>query len=850
VAALGLAAVPCARADSLGSWSGAAPMSTARQRPAAATLTDGRVLVAGGLTPSYASISSAEIYDPDTDRWSSVAPMGVGRGDAAAAPLPGDRVLVVGGTDTEGGALATAEIYDAAANTWSPAAPMSIARSGPAAAQLPDGRVLVAGGSDGSTVESSAEIYDTANNSWSSASPMTAARFGGAAASLPNGRILVAGGADALAPVPGSNTAEIFDPQTGVWSTAPAMSTDRIFFGLAALPDGRVVATGGGGIFTNNTTEVYDPNVADWFAAAPPVALPPGQVFPFVGRGDIAAAPLSGGRLLIVGGSGDSASEIFVPPPAQHLAAVSQARFEGTPLIGVATYPDTAIWNGSAITIGLQWQRCAQTCTNVGAPVSTPQYGPVPAYVPTAADEGFRLRIVEEATDAGSRAFAISEQSEPVQWPGFHFGGQSAYLAPRRGEIVVPVFRDSVASAGTVHYQVSEAGAAPTFDPISGVVSFSPGQREATITIPTIDHGVPILAASLDVTLSDSTGLPVTSPSTFVADLIPGAAGSPRMPGNPLGLATTPRASNALAGAQFFVDYWGTPVAQQAAAWRATEPKKSAMLYQIAAEPNTERYGKWSGAYPGRRVQAFLNRATMQEPEAVPLLATYRIVSGHCGSWSDTPADAAAYHDWIKSLAEGIGNDPAVLFLEMDSIITAPQCLSRHGITVRMHELHDAIHVLSNDPHLVTYLDAGAADALKPQTAANLLKRAGIGQIQGFFLNSTHFDWTSKEIAYGEKISKLTGGKHFVINTAENGQGPERTNHPATQGAEVICNPKNRGLGPKPTTTTGYKNVDAFAWIAHPGVSGGPCTPGAPKIGAFWPAKALSLVKHADYSVR
>ena len=45
-----------------------------------------------------------------------------------------------------------------------------------------------------------------------------------------------------------------------------------------------------------------------------------------------------------------------------------------------------------------------------------------------------------------------------------------------------------------------------------------------------------------------------------------------------------------------------------------------------------------------------------------------------------------------------------------------------------------------------------------------------MAKIQGFFLNSTHFDWTINEIRYGEQISSLTGGKHFVINTGENGR--------------------------------------------------------------------------------
>jgi endoglucanase len=231
------------------------------------------------------------------------------------------------------------------------------------------------------------------------------------------------------------------------------------------------------------------------------------------------------------------------------------------------------------------------------------------------------------------------------------------------------------------------------------------------------------------------------------------------------------------------------------------------------------------------------------------MISTYRLVNGHCGHWSDPPAEQSAYHAWITSLAEGIGAHRAVLFLEMDSLITAG-CLSKPGVAVRMGELHDAIDVLSNDPHLVTYLDAGAADALPAREAASLLRRAGVGQIRGFFLNSTHFDWTKKEIAYGEKISRLTGGKHFVINTAENGQGPLRPPHPARQGNEVLCDPPGRGLGPLPTASTGYRNVDAFAWIANPGVSGGPCRPGAPPSGVFWPELALQLVRHEDFRVR
>jgi endoglucanase len=168
-----------------------------------------------------------------------------------------------------------------------------------------------------------------------------------------------------------------------------------------------------------------------------------------------------------------------------------------------------------------------------------------------------------------------------------------------------------------------------------------------------------------------------------------------------------------------------------------------------------------------------------------------------------------------------------------------------------MAELRDAINVLTtNCPRLVIYLDAGAADAVPPGRIAALLRRAGVAKIQGFFLNSTHFDWTSREIRFGEQVSRLTGGKHFVVNTGENGRGPLVPRDRVHQGNEVLCNPAGRGLGPKPTTNTGYPNVDAFAWTSNPGESGGACVPGAPPTGRYWPAYAVMLVRNADYRVR
>jgi endoglucanase len=206
------------------------------------------------------------------------------------------------------------------------------------------------------------------------------------------------------------------------------------------------------------------------------------------------------------------------------------------------------------------------------------------------------------------------------------------------------------------------------------------------------------------------------------------------------------------------------------------------------------------------------------------------------------------YRHWIDLLARGIGNFHVVMFFELDSLI-ATGCLSHHGLHVRLvDELHWAINRLEQDPHVVLYLDAGAADALPWHRTASLLRRAGVADSQGFFLNATHFDWTTKELYYGQRIARRLGGAHFVINTGENGRGPlvpaDRVHH----GNEVLCNPPGRGLGPL-STNTGYKWADAFLWFSNPGGSGGACRPGAPPTAHYWPAYAVMLVRNAIYRV-
>ncbi|HWF24350.1 MAG TPA: glycoside hydrolase family 6 protein [Solirubrobacteraceae bacterium] len=849
---LGLFLVPSARAATVGSWSPLPSMTTPRYAGAAAALSDGRVLVAGGRDGSGDATASAETYDPVANAWSAVAPMGSARVDAAAASLPGDRVLVTGG-DVGGSASASAEIYDGTTNTWSAAAPMASARDGAVAAAVPDGTVWVDGGSS----SWASEIYNPATDAWSTAGSVET-RTGAAAAFL-GGEVLVAGGFDPANP--GGLTSWTLDTTTGSQTYFTGTWLPLLYQPSGALlPGGRMLLAGGA---VNETSpvasasaEIFDQRVSTWSQAAPLATA----------RYGAAAAALADGRIVVAGGEGSSgplaSAEAFSPPPVPAPAATSgpwiQDDATGTVRVGDMINGNRGSWSDPYSITPLftyQWQACRSTCENVG-PARYNQWGS--DYAVTAADVGATLQLVVTANDGGQSVATVSNRLSPVVAPGFHLGIPETLIPTFPGLMLghpvvlpIPVVRDDTSGAGTVSYRVWDPTPRPypAFAPMTGVLYFADGERTAVIDVPTQDHAVPILPASLDVQLYNGSPLGVVAPSQVTIPLSDPVAFA-RDPRNPLGLGADSRsAANPLAGARFFADYFQSLPGRAALAWSASNPLAAAKVAVIAREPNVQRFGAWNGAYPGWNVASYLNRAAAEDPGAVPMISTYRIVSGHCGHWSDPPLAQAAYHTWITSLAEGIGSHPAVLFLEMDSLITAG-CLSPAGVTVRMHELRDAISVLANDPHLVVYLDVGAADALPARYAAGLLRRAGIAHIQGFFLNSTHFDWTSREIRYGEQISRLVGGKHFVVNTAENGQGPLRPRHVARQGNEVLCDPVGRGLGPLPTASTGYAKVDAFAWIANPGVSGGQCRAGAPPSGAFWPALALELVRHEDFAVR
>ncbi len=263
-------------------------LGTPRKLLPLVTLSDGRVLAAGGHDGNR-TLSSSEVYDPETGEWRAVGAMRTPRRNHAVVALRDGRVLAVGGTYSASfGALSSAELFDVGTGRWMPVPEMAEARNDPAAVLLPDGRVLVAGGFDVDRHPvRSAELFDPATGRWTRTGAPTSAR-GGAQTGvvLASGKVLFVSGLQA----------ELYDPTSGQWTKAGpvggAAGTHRSGHSVTPLPDGRVLVVGGTTARAAATAELYDPVNGEWRLAASPGT-------PREAHGALVAED---GRVLVVGG--------------------------------------------------------------------------------------------------------------------------------------------------------------------------------------------------------------------------------------------------------------------------------------------------------------------------------------------------------------------------------------------------------------------------------------------------------------------------------------------------------------------------------------------------------------------
>jgi endoglucanase len=280
-----------------------------------------------------------------------------------------------------------------------------------------------------------------------------------------------------------------------------------------------------------------------------------------------------------------------------------------------------------------------------------------------------------------------------------------------------------------------------------------------------------------------------------------------------------------------------TPAATQAQAYDAAgDPADAARMRQIARRPTAAWLG--GAAADARRTAAALARRGTRVG-AAPIMVLYAIPHRDCGGASSGgAATARQYRAWVGAVASGIGRRRAVVIVEPDAAAhIAARCLPAAAATEREALLAYAIADLKRRTRAAVYLDAGNAGWIAAREMEPVLQRAGIRRADGFAINVGNFYTTAQSRRYGHMLSRMLRGKHFVIDTSRNGNGPY--SGPLTP---QWCNPPGRALGAAPTTRTGDRSVDALLWIKYPGASDGSCRPGEPPAGAWWPEYALGLV--------
>ncbi len=233
--------------------------------------------------------------------------------------------------------------------------------------------------------------------------------------------------------------------------------------------------------------------------------------------------------------------------------------------------------------------------------------------------------------------------------------------------------------------------------------------------------------------------------------------------------------------------------------------------------------------------------ATAQAAGTMPVLALYGIPHRDCGSFAAGGFGSAdAYRGWIDGVAAAIGSGPAAVILEPDALAMA-DCLSGDQRQERFDLIRYGVDTLTRNPATAVYIDGGHSRWLSVDDMAARLNDVGVGKARGFSLNTANFFTTGESIGYGDAISGLTNGAHYVIDTGRNGAGP-------VEGDPLYwCNPSGRALGAAPTTNTGNGNVDAFLWVKRPGESDGSCNRGEPSAGRFVNSYAIDLARNAGW---
>ncbi|HWZ87249.1 MAG TPA: glycoside hydrolase family 6 protein, partial [Polyangiaceae bacterium] len=224
-----------------------------------------------------------------------------------------------------------------------------------------------------------------------------------------------------------------------------------------------------------------------------------------------------------------------------------------------------------------------------------------------------------------------------------------------------------------------------------------------------------------------------SGPPKAVAEVDPGdngpltdAPAPPKATGNPL----------------VAVKLWVDPNSNamlRANAIREKDPDKAAILDKIGKMPQALWLGEWNSDI-FRTVQHTVEQA--KEDGAVAAFVAYNLPHRDCGQESAGGLKSGdAYKHWIRRIAAGIKDEPAIVILEPDAIglLAKDNCLTKDQQTERLALIKDAVRVLRQNPKAIVYIDSGHAHWDPAPVFAERLKQAGIEDANGFALNTSNY---------------------------------------------------------------------------------------------------------------
>jgi hypothetical protein len=306
---------------STSTFASAGRMATTRFAPLVTMLADGRVLIAGGYggqyttyadgsTSTYSPLTTTEIYDPVSGRFSDGPSMPQIHVNGTATLLSDGRVLIAGGLKNVGmGAPTTdtAELLDAAATKFTAVGFMATQRAGHTATLLSDGTVLMVGGWKGHPADDwefyplFAELFDPSLGTFKTTGSMSAARSGHMAFLISGNAVLVFGGTGGSSPY-----AEIYHVAARGFTPFSMPQQPQVASTVTQLRDGQLLFLGG---------QIGNDPVDTAVLLNPVTGTTVSTVSLKAPRAGHTATLLDDGRVLVIGGIGPAGSEI---PPFEY----------------------------------------------------------------------------------------------------------------------------------------------------------------------------------------------------------------------------------------------------------------------------------------------------------------------------------------------------------------------------------------------------------------------------------------------------------------------------------------------------------------------------------------------------